>query len=67
MGGTLEDEEAQARALDERAMHSKWNIRLAAYKEINNVFYNDFAAYSQTKGTEEYGPNGHLDLMASFD
>ena len=42
-GLSLEDEDAQARALDERAMHSKWNIRLAAYKEINNVFYSDYA------------------------
>lgn len=66
-GLSLEDEDAQARALDERVMHSKWNIRLAAYKEINNVFYSDYAEYEQTRNTEEYGPNGRTDLMASFD
>ena len=41
--GSLEDEDAQSRPIEERAQNSKWKIRLAAYKEINTMFYNDYA------------------------
>ena len=41
--GNLEDEEAQSKPIAERCENQKWNIRLAAYKEINNLFYSDYA------------------------
>jgi len=41
--GSLEDEDAQCRPIEERTQNAKWNIRLAAYKEMNNLFYNDYA------------------------
>ena len=39
----LEDEDAESQPLEERIQHVKWNIRLKAYKEMNNLFYNDYA------------------------
>lgn len=58
LAGSLEDEEAQLRPLEERCQHANWKIRIAAYKEINNMFYNDYARFEESKGvmSEEYGP-----------
>ena len=61
-GGNLEDEEAAAKPLAERVMNPKWSIRLAAYKEIHNLFYSDYAQYQASKSS-----NDANDLMASFD
>ena len=49
VSGTLEDEEAQSKPIAERCLNTKWSIRLAAYKEINNAFYNDYAQYEASK------------------
>ena len=65
--GNLEDEDALSRPLYERTQHSKWNIRLAAYKEINTLFYTDYAQYEESKGAAATAPNGDAELMASFD
>ena len=60
--GSLEDEEAAAMPLAERVMDSKWSIRLAAYKEIHNLFYSDYATYEASRSS-----NDTNELMASFD
>ena len=67
LAGSLEDEEAQSKPLSERALNPKWNIRIAAYKEINNLFYSDYAQFEQSKGTPEYGPAGNPDLMYNYE
>jgi len=62
----MEDDDAVSRPLEERALNAKWNIRLAAYKEIKNMFQNDFAQFEGSKANEET-PNGNPEHMASFD
>ena len=32
-------------ALGERLLHPNWRVRLEAYKEINQLFYSDYAKY----------------------
>ena len=66
LAGNLEDEEAQSRPLPERAQNQKWSIRLAAYKEINTNFYNDYAQFTESKSGSD-APHGNPELMASFD
>jgi hypothetical protein len=41
-------------------LHNNWRIRLEAYKEINQLFYSDYAKYENAGSSEP-------DLMASFD
>lgn len=65
--GSLEDEDALSRPIEERAQNPKWKIRLAAYKEINSLFYSDYAQFEDSKNTAGTAPNGNAELMASFD
>jgi hypothetical protein len=46
--------------LGERVINSNWRVRLEAYKEINQLFYSDYAKY-------ESGDRSEPDVMASFD
>ena len=41
-------------------MHSNWRVRLEAYKEINQLFYTDYAKQENGEGNEP-------DAMASFE
>ena len=50
---SLEDEEAASLPLVERVHHGNWKIRLAAYKEIKELFYNDYAEYMDSKGSND--------------
>ena len=65
--GNLEDEDALEKPLAERAQNPSWKIRIAAYKEINNLFYSDYAQFELSKGTPEYGAAGNVDLLYNFE
>jgi hypothetical protein len=57
---TAEDVEIDAShlPLGERVLHANWRVRLEAYKEINQLFYTDYAKHES--GDEP-------DAMASFE
>lgn len=62
MQDTLEDEEDGP--LEERIYSQKWKVRFSAFKEINKLFYNDFAKYDQV---EDKSAVNVADLMGSFE
>ena len=64
--GGLEDEEMLSKPLEERIIHANWKVRLAAYKEVKNMFQNDFAQFEGSKANEET-PNGNPEHLNSFD
>jgi hypothetical protein len=37
-------------SLSERVIHQNWRIRLEAFKQINKLFYSDYAAYEASQG-----------------
>ena len=39
------DGDDDSRSIDERVMDSMWKVRLRAFKEINQLFYNDYAKF----------------------
>jgi len=55
-----ENVDASHLPLGERVLHANWRVRLEAYKEINQLFYTDYAKYENGDRTEP-------DAMASFE
>jgi len=41
--GSDESDGEEAHSLEERVFSTKWKVRMLAYKEVNQLFYNDFA------------------------
>lgn len=41
----LEDEEDYNLPLSERLLHTKWRVRLEAFRKINELFYNDYVKF----------------------
>lgn len=39
----LTDVDEASLSLLQRAEHSKWKVRMAAYKEISTIFYNEYS------------------------
>ena len=63
----VEDLDGSSLPLGERVIHQNWRIRLEAFKEINKLFYSDYAAYEANQGVGAKSDLSPDELMVSFD
>ena len=55
-----------SKPITERVHNAKWRIRHEAYKEINQIFYTEYAQFDESKNNPET-KDGDKSLLYSFD
>ena len=55
-----------SKPLAERVLNAKWRIRHEAYKEINGLFYTEYAKFEESRKNPET-KDGDKSLLYSFE
>ena len=55
-----------SKPLTERVYNAKWKIRHEAFKEINQLFYNEYAKFEDSKSNPDT-KDGDRNLLYSFE